>query len=206
MNTEVGPLVVWPSRNRAQRQEKQRPAHPSLSVLVIVGRLCVYQGKGTRSHGWDTAHICCRAPRPCSYHIPTPVPSCHPLQQAVSILPVLTLLLSGLPSLRRGQRQARRSEAPAAAEAVWTGPGAGEPGQLERETPDSWGLGAWPGWGAGRQLSDEGAVESAGVRKQGHTRASGIPGDHCGEKTGRIMVSASRPQPPAPALGSLLPC
>lgn len=28
-------------------------------------------------------------------------------------------------------------------------------------------------------LRDEGAVKSAGVGKQGHTRAPGVPGDHC---------------------------
>lgn len=39
-------------------------------------------------------------------------------------------------------------------------------------------MGARPGWRAGRQFSDEGAIESAGVGKQGHSGAAGIPGDH----------------------------
>lgn len=46
--------------------------------------------------------------------------------------------------------------------------------------PEGRGLGAGPGWGAGRQLSDEGAIEGAGVGKEGHARAAGIP-DHCHE-------------------------
>lgn len=102
--------------------------------------------------------------------------------QAGSVLPVLTLLLFGLPSFCRGHRQARGRETPAAADAVWTGPGAGEPGQRGWETPDSWGLRAWPGCGAARQFRNEGAIEGAGVGEQGHTGAAGVPGDHCGKK------------------------
>ena len=116
--------------------------------------------------------------------------------------PILTLLFFGLPSLCRGQRQARRREAPAAAEAVRTGPGTGGPGQLGCEPPGSWGLGTWPGWGAGRQLIDEGAIKSAGVGKQGHTGASGIPGDHCNKNDRRNYGERIPPMPPFSSPGT----
>lgn len=113
--------------------------------------------------------------------------------------PSLTLLLLGLPNLRGGQERAWGVEASAAAEAVGTGPGTGDPGLLEWETPGSWGLGAWPSWGAGGWFSDEGAIECAGVGKQGHPRASGVPGDHCENQGKEEAVRGLGRGPPLPS-------